>query len=235
MRPALFACLVTVVAAASTATANAQGFDCRSPRYADERVICHDPGLAQLDEQLTMMFNREYDRISRREQRALDADEDDWVVERHRCGANIDCIVQKYRERMAELTPPDIDGQAEQPPDGSAAPEQKHAVGNPRRNRAFTYRPSEPAAEAQPPQFGATAPPPSAGEAAEPSPTVNTEHDQPKHHVRRHRGVAAASPAAAQPSAPPSVPPPPATRPAQSGGSGPVKPTIQWVNPPPSQ
>ena len=47
------ASLFVIASLTAAAAANAQSFDCRNARYADEQVICKDPYLSKLDEQLS--------------------------------------------------------------------------------------------------------------------------------------------------------------------------------------
>lgn len=83
--------------------AQAQGFDCRYAHYADEAAICQDRTLGRLDDQLTHTFNQTMRRLPDQEQRRLDREEDSWVLERRRCGADPNCIARAYQSRMQQL------------------------------------------------------------------------------------------------------------------------------------
>ena len=83
--------------------AAAQGFNCRYVHYTDEAAICQDPALGRLDDQLTSVYNGVYQRLPPEAQHRLDRDEDAWVIERRRCGADPGCITEAYRRRMATL------------------------------------------------------------------------------------------------------------------------------------
>jgi len=125
-----------VLASLTVATAaNAQSFNCGSARYPDEHVICKDPYLSKLDEQLSGAFAKVFDKLPPRDQKELAADEDEWVGSRHQCGADSRCIAEEYRNRIRELT-----GSA--PPPGRPNP--PVAVGSPR-------EPAEPPRGAPPP------------------------------------------------------------------------------------
>lgn len=93
-----------VIASLTAAAAHAQSFNCGLARYADELVICRDPYLAKLDEQLAHAFAAMFGKLSPEERKDLAADEEDWVVSRRRCGADAHCIAEEYRNRIGELT-----------------------------------------------------------------------------------------------------------------------------------
>lgn len=123
---AIFAC-----AGLSAAPAQAQSFDCRNVHYTDEAAICQDRALGRLDDQLTSVYNRMFDRLPPNEQRRLDRAEDAWVAERRSCGADPNCLADAYRNRMRQLegataaapqpqAPPTLRPQA--PPPGYPAP-----------------------------------------------------------------------------------------------------------------
>jgi uncharacterized protein len=87
-----------------TAMAQAQSFSCRSADFPDEFLICESPELSWLDERLDRVFRQNMSLLSRAERRALDREEERWVVSRRRCGANHGCIEAHYRARIDELT-----------------------------------------------------------------------------------------------------------------------------------
>jgi uncharacterized protein len=84
-------------------TANAQSFNCRYARYADEKTICRVPLLGQLDEELASIYRRLLLNLPRAERGDLDKNEDRFVIARRRCGADRACIEQSYRRRLQEL------------------------------------------------------------------------------------------------------------------------------------
>src|SRR5258708_12368127 len=55
LRGALGALLI--IAGLGADRANAQSFDCRNARYADERTICQNQGLGQLDQELPSAYD----------------------------------------------------------------------------------------------------------------------------------------------------------------------------------
>ena len=85
------------------AAAEAQSFNCRYARFADEAVICQDPELAALDERLSRVFFRVRSRLDPDEVADLDREQGVWLSRRHRCGPDADCIERSYRRRIREL------------------------------------------------------------------------------------------------------------------------------------
>jgi uncharacterized protein len=150
--------------AAAAAAANAQSFNCGSARYADEHVICKDPSLSKLDEQLSAAFANTFDKLPRQDQKELADDEDDWVASRHQCGADSRCIAEEYRNRIRELTgAPPPPSRLTLPAAGVAPREPAEATKSappPTRQSGpepLLQRPHSPVAVAQPPGFS---PPP---------------------------------------------------------------------------
>jgi uncharacterized protein len=93
------AALILAAIVIGSGLASGQSFDCRTARAADEVTICHEPGLAKLDQDLTA--------LRRQRQKAKRDDVEDneiaFLNARHRCGENRGCIEQSYRNRIQEL------------------------------------------------------------------------------------------------------------------------------------
>ena len=84
-------------------SAKGQSFDCRYARYTDEKMICHEPALGRLDEELASIYRRVLLNLARPERGELDKNEDAFVKARHRCSSDRTCIEESYRKRIAEL------------------------------------------------------------------------------------------------------------------------------------
>src|SRR5260370_28093317 len=106
-----------LVAAASMrpAPASAQSFDCRNARYADEKLICREPGLAQLDQDLATRYRRQLGNLAKDRQDEFQHHEIFFLNARRRCGDNYGCIEQSYRNRIQELDNL-VSAEAAQPP-----------------------------------------------------------------------------------------------------------------------
>ena len=90
--------------------AQAAGFDCRKARAEDEVAICRDAELSKLDDEMTAAFKKLFDTRVRYEpmsvQVALRDNQKVWLRQRERCGATVDCLRERYRERTAWLSHP---------------------------------------------------------------------------------------------------------------------------------
>ncbi|TMJ63210.1 MAG: hypothetical protein E6G81_00010 [Alphaproteobacteria bacterium] len=80
-----------------------QSFDCRNARYADEKAICHESRLGDLDRELSATYDKAGKKLSKQEREAFESNETAFVNARHRCGENQGCIEQSYRNRLQEL------------------------------------------------------------------------------------------------------------------------------------
>jgi uncharacterized protein len=97
------AALAVLIAVAANKKLDAQSFNCRYAHHRDEKLICKDPALAKLDEELASVYRRLILRLPRGQGERLDRDEEAFVVLRRRCGEQRACIEQKYRDRIREL------------------------------------------------------------------------------------------------------------------------------------
>jgi len=98
--PAVLGALLTTLTALS---ASSQSFNCRYARHADEKIICSEPTLVQIDEDLASIYRRVLLNLSRADRNELDKKEEAFVIARRRCGGDRVCIEQSYRKRMQEL------------------------------------------------------------------------------------------------------------------------------------
>lgn len=101
--PAIPAALLLLTAALSPRPAAAQSFDCHAAHYPDEETICQHQALGRLDEELARRYQQAGDKLDKGQRAAFEQHEDMFVRARRRCGANIGCIAQSYRNRIGEL------------------------------------------------------------------------------------------------------------------------------------
>src|SRR5205085_7186933 len=92
-----------LIASAFDTPAGAQSFDCRNARSADEKAICQDSRLGELDKQLADAYDRAGSKLSKQEREEFENHETAFVNARRRCGENVGCIEQSYRNRLQEL------------------------------------------------------------------------------------------------------------------------------------
>jgi uncharacterized protein len=92
--------MTALVALFLPASAEAQSFNCRYARFADEVTICQEPRLSRLDERMSQLFYELRNDIGGAR---LDAEQDAWLWSRRSCGRDPACIESAYRERIREL------------------------------------------------------------------------------------------------------------------------------------
>jgi len=83
--------------------AQAQSFNCRYARSADEVLICQDGTLSSLDERMSGIYARLRNDLGGRARASLEADQAAWLRGRKACGRDSDCIADSYRQRIREL------------------------------------------------------------------------------------------------------------------------------------
>src|SRR2546423_8511292 len=93
------AALILAAIATGSGSASGQTFDCRTARAADEVTICHEPGLAKLDQDLAALRRQSH----KPKRDDVEDNESAFLNARRRCGENRGCIEQSYRNRMQEL------------------------------------------------------------------------------------------------------------------------------------
>jgi len=81
----------------------AQSFDCRTARHADEYTICDNGELAELDIQMSNLYFRAINSLGGLVRAQLHADQVEWLEERRACGSNVRCIRDRYIRRIREL------------------------------------------------------------------------------------------------------------------------------------
>ena len=91
--------LAAVLGAAGPAPA--ASFDCDNAATDVERMICNDPALEALDEQLAAAYGAALVAAGANDAR-LTADQRAWLAERDRC-ADADCVAAAYRSRLLTL------------------------------------------------------------------------------------------------------------------------------------
>ena len=76
-------------------------FDCRRAKADDEIAICGDAGLAAMDRQLGQLYDAAMKTISAPQ--ALKQSESDWVITRHMCNSDVECLRRAYGERIGQF------------------------------------------------------------------------------------------------------------------------------------
>ncbi|MFP3710073.1 lysozyme inhibitor LprI family protein [Paraburkholderia sp. SIMBA_009] len=76
-------------------------FDCRRAKADDETAICGDAGLAAMDRQLGQLYDAAMK--STTTPQALKQSESDWVITRHMCNGDRECLRHAYGVRIGQF------------------------------------------------------------------------------------------------------------------------------------
>lgn len=85
------------------APASAQSFDCQKAFYPDEKTICGDSRLGQLDQQLASAYGHWVAKLPKERRDEIERNETLFVQARRRCARDRSCIEQSYRNRIEEI------------------------------------------------------------------------------------------------------------------------------------
>ncbi|CAB3758061.1 hypothetical protein LMG29660_03323 [Burkholderia puraquae] len=97
LRAVAAAALLTLLPAA----AHAAGFDCAKAASPTEKTICGDAALSKLDGGLAAAWKQALAKGG--DTAALKAAQLKWLKQRDQCGADAQCLGDRYRERLASL------------------------------------------------------------------------------------------------------------------------------------
>lgn len=78
-------------------------FDCALARGRDELAVCGNVELSALDRSLSQVYYALADNLSGDARMALRVAQGQWLAQRRLCDANVSCIGQAYRSRIAQL------------------------------------------------------------------------------------------------------------------------------------
>ncbi len=103
----LFAALLpAAVTVSPTASAASPSFNCAKASSTVEKLICSDPGLAELDRSLASLYGTVLKNTPAGEQKMLKAEQRGWVKGRDDCWKSDDlrdCVASEYRLRINQL------------------------------------------------------------------------------------------------------------------------------------
>jgi uncharacterized protein len=105
--PAKHATIVLITAAFLTLTtsANAASFNCTKAKTPDEKAICANRSLSELDVKMAALFGVRMKLPMLMGSRGAAQDEQrEFLVNRGICGADAACIGAAYQQRIDELT-----------------------------------------------------------------------------------------------------------------------------------
>ena len=95
---------LALLAALVATPLHAASYDCSLPHLApDERMICDDRVLNDLDVEMAVMFRMLTGLFGMGMRGSMQDDQRDWLSQRQSCGADRDCLEQAYRNRIGAL------------------------------------------------------------------------------------------------------------------------------------
>lgn len=103
MKTFIYWAVLLATAVAFGADTQAQSFNCRYARTADEILICQDERLSRLDERLASVYARARSRLDAQDRRELEFEQSSWLQSRKECGRNYNCVEDHYRRRIDQL------------------------------------------------------------------------------------------------------------------------------------
>ncbi len=96
--------VISVLALACVAgSASAASFDCRKARWPDEKAICAERALNDKDVRMDVLYGVNKRTLAMGGRGALMDQQQEWLRDRKRCGANTACLNRAYDRRLADL------------------------------------------------------------------------------------------------------------------------------------
>jgi len=83
--------------------AAAASFRCTKAKLPDEKAICADRRLNDLDVELAVRLDVIRHLVPMGTRGALMDDQQAWLSARHQCGADHNCLAQHYSDRLEEI------------------------------------------------------------------------------------------------------------------------------------
>lgn len=101
LSPIAFAAAAVILAAAS---AHAASFDCTKAAAPDEKAICADPTLSNLDTQMATLYGVRMEIPMLMGAKGAAQDEQEAFLQtRGQCGADVACLTSAYQTRIQQL------------------------------------------------------------------------------------------------------------------------------------
>ncbi|MGK8187053.1 lysozyme inhibitor LprI family protein [Serratia marcescens] len=92
-----------LAALAAPFAAPAASFDCAKAAGSDERAICANRTLNDLDVQMATKYQFLRGLFAMGARGAMQDSQQSWLTKRQRCGGDTACLLKSYRTRIAEL------------------------------------------------------------------------------------------------------------------------------------
>jgi uncharacterized protein len=99
----LFFALLILIAVGFAANASAASFNCAKARAPDERAICADRRLNDMDVEMAVRLDVAKHLVAMGQRGALMDDQASWLQARHSCRSDKSCLIRHYHDRMLEI------------------------------------------------------------------------------------------------------------------------------------
>lgn len=94
---------VLLVAISLASSAAAASFDCAKARAPDEKAICADRRLNDMDVEMAVRLDVAKHLVAMGQRGALMDDQASWLQARHTCRSDKACLIRHYHDRMLEI------------------------------------------------------------------------------------------------------------------------------------
>lgn len=103
MKPFQWLGIAVLAALASSASAAPQYINCAAAKALDERTICRNTRLVQLDAEMATLYDLIRGFVPMGTRGAIQDEQREWLVVRIACRASVPCLRTHYRDRIEEL------------------------------------------------------------------------------------------------------------------------------------
>jgi uncharacterized protein len=100
----MLAVLATSILALLPAIAEAQAFNCRYAKSPDEVLVCQEPELGKLDEEVSSLYYSLRGNANGFKKQRIDQINSGWLRQRGSCGRNYACVRSTYNSWIADLS-----------------------------------------------------------------------------------------------------------------------------------
>ncbi len=94
---------LALLGALAAPAAGAASFDCGKARLSDEIAICADRSLNDKDVELATKYKLLSGLFAMGVRGTMQDEQRAWLRQRRQCGRNVECLKQRYNERLGEL------------------------------------------------------------------------------------------------------------------------------------
>lgn len=98
-----FAVLSALALSITSSATWAASFDCTKARATDEKAVCTNLPLNDMDVTMALLFNLDKRFLPMGGRDALIDQQKAWLVSRKACGSNVACLTDLYQQRIRAL------------------------------------------------------------------------------------------------------------------------------------